>query len=195
MQVTGVGRQNEPPLWELGYRASAGIAVAAAQARERLAGRAAGFAGAGVAVGLAAPAPADMVGAVGIAAAGLTLVVRMAQGDRRRRALDHLAELGEPPVDPAPQLRQAVEARRAELVSEAHRQALACTVQTLAERSVMTERGGSTAMRTLRREPDLARQMAEQLERRCDVRLVVAVERFLVTPDRRAVEPVRRLVA
>ena len=132
---------------------------------------------------------------LGIAAAGLTLVVRMAQGDRRRRALDHLAELGEPPVDPAPQLRPAVEARRAELVSEVHRQRLACTVQTLAERSVFTERGGSTATRTLRREPELARRVAEQLEqRRGDVRLVVAVERWLATPDHRAVEPVRRLV-
>ncbi len=182
-------------MWELGYRASASVAVAAAHARQRLAGRAAGFAGAGVAVGLATPAPADMVGAVGIAAAGLTIVARMAQSDRRRRALDHLAELGEPPVDPAPQLRQAVEARRAVLVSEAHRQALACTVQTLAERPAMAARGGTPAMRTLRCEPELARRVAEQLERRCDVRLVVAVERFLATPDRRAVEPVRRLVA
>jgi hypothetical protein len=136
-----------------------------------------------------------VVGLAGLAAAGLTLVMRMAQGDRRRRALDHLAELGEPPVDPAPQLRPAVEARRAELVSEAHRQALACTVQTLAERPAMAARGGTPAMRVLRCDPELARRVVEQLERRRDVRLVVAVERFLVTPDGRAAEPLRRLVA
>jgi hypothetical protein len=181
-------------MWELGYRASAGIAIAAGRARERLAGQAAGFAAAGLAVGLVAPAPADIVGFAGIAAAGLTVVVRMAQSDRRRRALDRLAELGEPPVDPAPELRQVVEKRRAQLVSDHHRQALACTVETLAERSALAERGGSTAMRTLRREPELARQVADQLEQCPDVRLVVAVERWLATPDHRAVEPVRRLI-
>lgn len=192
--MTAFSRQYEPPVWELGYRASAGIATAAEQARLRLAGRAAGLAAAGVAVSLAAPAPADMVGLAGVAAAGLTLVVRMAQGDRRRRALDRLAELGEPPVDPAPDLRRAVEQRRAELVSARHRQKLACTVETLAERSTLTDRGGSTATRLLRREPELARRVADQLEQYPDVRLVVAVERWLATPDHRAVEPVRRLV-
>jgi hypothetical protein len=187
-------RQCEPPVWELGYRASAGIAVAAEQARGRLAGRAAGFAGAGLAVAVAAPAPTDMVGAAGVVAAMLTMVVRMAQGDRRRTALDHLAELGEPAVDPAPELREAVEHRRDQLVSERHRLSLACTVETLAERSALTERGGSTAMRTLRRDPELARRVADHLERCPDVRLVVAVERWLATPDHRAVEPVRRLL-
>ena len=178
----------------MGYRASAGIAMAADQARGRLAGRAAGFVLAGAAVALVAPAPADLVGLAGVAAGLLTMVLRVAQGDRRRRALDHLAELGEPPVDPAPELRRAVEDRRAKLVSDKHRRALACTVETLAERSALAERGGSTAMRTLRREPELARLVADQLECCPDVRLVVAVERWLATPDHRAVEPVRRLL-
>jgi hypothetical protein len=192
--VTKLRAVREVPAWELGYRASADALLAAVCARERLAGRAAGLAASGSAVALVAPEPAAWVGVAGIGAAAVMMAVRMGQGDRRRVALDRLAELPEPPVDPAPALRPMVEGRRAALTSPAHRRALACTVESVARAPDMASRVGSPGARVLAREPELARRVAAALEAAPDVRLVVAVERLLATPDQRTVEPVRRLV-
>jgi hypothetical protein len=191
--VTALNAHREVP--ELGYRASAAEVVAAGEARLRLLGRASGLAVAGTAVALVVSGPAVWVGVAGIAAALLTMVAWIAQGDRRRLALDRMAELGEPPVDPAPALRPLVERRQASLVSQAHRHALAAAVQRLASAACARRPAGSPAAVRLAREPELADQVAAALETRADVRLVVAVERLLSSPDGNAVEPVRRLVA
>jgi len=191
--VTALNAHREVP--ELGYRASAAEVVAAGEARQRLLGRAAGLAAAGTAVAVAISGPAVWVGLAGIAAALLTMVGWVAQGDRRRLALDRMAELGEPPVDPAPQLRPLVERRRAALVSQSHRHALAGTVQRVACAACGRRPAGSPAALRLAGEPELADQVAAALETRADVRLVVAVERLLSSPDGNAVEPVRRLLA
>ena len=179
---------------QLGYQASAAEVVAAGEARQRLLGRATGLAAAGAAVALIISGPAVWLGIASIVAALLTMVAWVAQGDRRRLALDRMAELGEPPVDPAPALRHLVERRRAVLVSQAHRHALAGAVQRLASACGRRPVGSPAAVK-LAREPALADQVAVALETRADVRLVVAVERLLSSPDGNAVEPVRRLVA
>jgi len=193
LAVTTLNAHREVP--ELGYRASAAAVLAAGEARQRLLGRAAGFAMAGAAVEVVISGPALWVGVAGIAAALLTLVAWAAEGDRRRLALDRMAELGEPPVDPAPQLRRPVERRRIALVSQAHRHALAGTVLRMASAACGRRAVGSPAATRLAREPELAGQVAAALEARADVQLVVAVERLLSSPDANAVEPVRRLVA
>ena len=193
LQVTALNAHRE--VLELGYRASATEVVAAGEARQRLLGRAAGLALAGTAVAMLVSGPAVWVGVAGIAAALLTMVAWVAQGDRRRLALDRMAELGEPPVDPAPELRPLVEGRRAALVSQAHRHALAASVQRFACAACGRRPAGSPAAARLAREPELADQVAAALETRADVKLVVAVERLLSSPDGNAVEPVRRLVA
>jgi hypothetical protein len=193
LAVTALNAHREVP--ELGYRASAAEVVAAGEARQRLLGRAAGLTLAGAAVALVVSGPAVWVGVAGIAAALLTMVAWIAQGDRRQLALDRMAELGEPPVDPAPQLRPLVERRRAALVSQAHRHALAGTVQRVASAACGRRAVGSPAAVRLAGEPELADQVAAALETRADVRLVVAVERLLSSPDGNALEPVRRLLA
>jgi hypothetical protein len=190
--VTALNAHREVP--ELGYRASAAEVVAAGEARQRLLGRAAGLAVAGIAVAVVISGPAVWVGVAGIAAALLTLVAWVAEGDRRRLALDRMAELGEPPVDPAPQLRPLVERRRSALVSQAHRHALAGAVQRVADACGRRPVGSPAAAR-LAGDPELAGQVAAALETRADVRLVVAVERLLSSPDGNAVERVRRLLA